>query len=54
MVILSPQDGLWVGDMFVAEDLKHMWRAEMDQTWLVGGLEHVLFSYILGIIIPID
>ena len=22
--------------------------------YLVGGLEHVLFSYILGIIIPID
>ena len=25
-----------------------------DLVWLVGGLEHVLFSHILGIIIPTD
>ena len=24
------------------------------EKWLVGGLEHVLFSHILGTIIPID
>ena len=27
---------------------------QVDVNFLVGGLEHVLFSHILGIIIPID
>ena len=26
----------------------------LGELWLVGGLEHFLFSHILGIIIPID
>ena len=31
------------------------WAVAMVKTaWLVGGLEHFLFSHILGIIIPID
>ena len=36
----------------------HIWMlqniSKLLENWLVGGLEHFLFSYILGIIIPID
>ena len=34
--------------------LSNKWLNMVDITILVGGLEHVLFSHILGIIIPID
>ena len=33
---------------------KYQWGEKFEELHLVGGLEHVLFSHILGIIIPID